>query len=268
MPLSHHFMILVFLLFFFNILFGLKRVSRYWFIIYIIVSITVGYIFAYEVFCWYTDEPEYTASFYATLLMGQNPYSTPVTLSYVRRDNYWAYLPLLGFIQIPYIGPLPLQPTNFYFLTIAVFVFLTVILLRGDTTKMCLFFNPITIAIIFHGYNDIVPVYFLMLGILSDNKIASYIGCAIKQFNFPIMTLIWMHRKEYKSIFMALLLIALVSLPFMLWDHDSFLQQAFLNHIHKTESIKGGSAIFPNYWLYPIALITVYYKRLGSILAQ
>lgn len=145
---------------------------------------------------------------------------------------------------------------------------LVIYTLRTDLTSMCLFLNPITILILLYGYNDIVPVYFLILGILNNNKISAYIGCAVKQFNFPIMCLVWLYKKDYKSILTAFLLILLVSLPFIIWDYQGFINAIIFNYFEKFNDFRIGKALYPNYLLYPITLLSIYYRRLGFILSR
>ena len=264
LPIKHLTLAISFIGFFWYTLFQLRKITRYWAVIYIILSAFVGYTMSHCV-PWGTDEIEYTATFYATILSGQNPYTTPAPVSCIYEGIYWSYLPLLGFIQIPYLGPLPVQPWYFYQFTNLLFVLLIAYTLREKNTILCMFFNPVTINIIIYGYNDLVPVFFLFLGILHNNKIAAYIGCATKQFNLPIMTLVWIYKREYKTILKAFLFVLIISTPFILWDYEAFSEQVFLAHIRKAGDFQEGAGIYPNYLLYPIALISIYHSRFKSL---
>lgn len=120
LPLQHLVLSLMMMSFFFFVLFELKRITRFWFIIYLVLSMSSSYLM-FDIFRWFTDEAIYTPTFYNTILQGRNPYTTPVLTSLVPNGITWSYLPLIGFIQIPYIGELPPEPWYFYYLTISLF---------------------------------------------------------------------------------------------------------------------------------------------------
>jgi len=263
-PLQHLILAMIIMVYFFFMLHQLKNVIKCWYIVYLILSISSSY-FLFDVFKWFTDEALYAPVFYKLLLEGKNPYTYPVVVVPGTAEITWSYLPLLGFIQIPYIGDLPPKPWFFYYFTILIFAILTAYALKDDPYALCLFFNPITILVLAFGYNDIVPVYFLIVGIKHKNKIASYIGCATKQFNLPIMTLIWLYNREYSAILSALFMILAISLPFIIWSSPQvFFNKVVFGHFEKINDFQEGKALFPNYLLYPMALLSVYYKRIKN----
>lgn len=196
-----------------------------------------------------TDEPAFAAFYYPDILSGKNPYATEHSVPGTPNSTF-VYFPLLIFVQIPFIN---------YLVTLLIFYILTIVVLRNDPIALFIFANPVTACVMYAGFNDFIPIFFMIFAIKQRNRIAKWLSCGCKQFSLPIFIVVDFVKKDYKAIFQTIIVTSLICLPFFVWDPQAFVNSAILKHIPKIQEISSGVKLYPNYWLYPLTLCTLYY---------
>jgi hypothetical protein len=176
-----------------------------------------------------TDEP-YTTPLYASLLLhGHNLYAVPLVVSYTQYGvpatvtTYYAYLPLLTFLQIPYLD---------YKLICALCWVAMLWLVRKDFYSATALAQPFVGLMAFNGFNDFAPLLLLTLGLVGwsgrRQKWAEIAALGTKQFANVLVFGYHLLRRDWWNALLTAAVTVVFLLPFLLWNLHATLCQAVL----------------------------------------
>ena len=226
-----------------------------------IFSILTGYV------NYLTDEWN-TPQYVSLLLGGHNWYNTPLQFQYVKwgtlvRANSWnVYLPLLPFVQVPYVW---LDYRWFAFLLWGLMVcavrkrYYTSIALGGQ--------YPAIMAA--NGFNDVVPLLFLTLGLVTFSgrraRATKFLVLGMKQFANTFLFLYHVLRRDWREAGLTLVVSVLFLLPFLAWDWKSAICTPVLDmppDCQSSQAVIDSLRVRINYGQWPVWVVAVFYPTL------
>lgn len=178
-----------------------------------------------------TDEPWTTPRFVGLVLSGQDLYSTQLTFWHPRMGvevysaSYYVYLPLLTFLQVPYL--------DYRWFTLGLWG-LTVYLLRDRYYAAMVMACPYPAMMAANGFNDLVPLLLLTLVFVLPpgwpRRACEVLALGVKQFANLVLFGYYLFKKDYVGALRAVVVTVVVLVPFLLWDWKAAVCGAVLYH--------------------------------------
>ena len=196
-----------------------------------------------------TDEPFTMPGFLGGILHGQDPYYTPVPISFTARTlNLWSnsvsgqfiysYLPLLLFFQVPGTGA-----TGYRAMCLACWVGIVYFVRRDEFASLCLV-SPAVALLAANGFTDLPVLLLLTLSLRgtsgSTAKVVEYATYAMKQFANAFWIVYYIVRRDVVRAALVVALTLAFTAPFILWHPTGIWCEAL------TFSLSPGCASAPN----------------------
>lgn len=200
-----------------------------------------------------TDEP-YGNPAYAYL--GWHLYSSPINITYVQYgtpghlSDYYVYLPLLTFIQVPGL--------DYRWLAFAFWV-LTLLVVRQRAFALLVFGAPSVALLAANGFNDFVPLLFLSLSLLAlsgaRSWVAQVVSLGLKQFANVALVVYYLLKRRPLAALVALAVTAAWLAPFLYLDPAGVYCRVILTSNTGCGNVSGqrlaSPLAFVNYALWP-----------------
>lgn len=226
-----------------------------------IFSILTGYV------NWLTDEWN-TPQYVSVLLGGHDWYNTPLQFQYVKwgtlvRASSWnVYLPLLPFIQVPYVW------LDYRWFTLVLWGFMIYLVRNRYYTSIALGGQyPAVMAA--NGFNDVVPLLFLTLGLVTfagtRARAARFIVLGMKQFANTFLFVYHLLRRDWLEAGLTLLASVLFLVPFLVWDWKSAICTPVLDmppDCQRAQLVVDSLRVRMNYGQWPIWIVAIFYPTL------
>jgi hypothetical protein len=215
-----------------------------------------------------TDEA-YTTPLYAGILLhGQNFYSVPLVVVYTQYgvhstvSTFYSYLPLLTFLQIPYLD----------YKVFSALCWLGIVwLVRKDFYAAAALAQPFVGLMAFNGFNDFAPLLLLTVAFVGwegrRQKWAQLVALGTKQFANVIVLLYHLARRDWGNALLVAAVTAAFLLPFLIWNAPATLCQAVLYGVPSGCSGNGHLLLFHiDYGLWPLWCAAVFYAPFRTFL--
>ena len=226
-----------------------------------IFSISTGYV------NWLTDEWN-TPQYVSLLLGGRNWYNTPLQFQYVKwgtlvRATSWnVYLPLLPFVQVPYVW------LDYRWFTLLLWGIMINAVRKRYYTSIALGGQyPAIMAA--NGFNDVVPLLFLTLGLVTFSgpraRVAKFLVLGMKQFANTFLFFYHLLRRDWREAGLTLLVSVLFLLPFLAWDWKSAICTPILDmppNCQSSQAVIDSLYVRINYGQWPVWVVAVFYPTL------
>ncbi len=207
-----------------------------------------------------TEEDNYMPLALDDVVHGRNPYATWHFYDHKFEgawtsihDGFWSpfvYLPVLAILQLPLV--------DYRFTALAAYAAL-LWALRDRPPAFLAFGNPFVAHLASSGYNDFVPLALLAWSLRVRIRALTWLALGAKQLALP-MLLVWhAMRRDARGALEALAATALFTIPFLVWDAQSFWDSAVTKHL--TGSGEKFSPFLQlghqNYWLWVLFFLFV-----------
>jgi len=227
-----------------------------------IFSIVTGYV------NYLTDE--WATPQYVTLLFqGHNWYTVPLQIQYVKMGTLYnaaiwnVYLPLLPFIQMPYVW------LDYRWFTLAIWSFMVYADRKRYYTSMALGGQyPALMAA--NGFNDVIPLLFLPLAYATFTgrraKTVQLLCLGMKQFTNAFVFLYQIVSREWRDAGLTVLVSTLFLLSFLILDWKSAICTPILDMPPDCQSTQNllintvHSRI--NFAQWPVWVVAIFYTKL------
>ncbi len=222
-----------------------------------------------------TDEPYAMPAFIHPLLQGQNPYTTPIYVTYNQYGTIfylgptkYVYLPLLIFLQ-PFIGVGTAYAGTVYKIYAVLAWAATLFLVRKNAFAVVAIGQPFMALLAASGFNDFVVLLLLTLAFVGFNgrrqKWAEILALGCKQFANAFIAIYWAIKRDWTNLTIALAVSIAWVLPFLIWDPSVF----FCDAVLFSPSVCGGAStggvlLHLNYWAWPVWILGVFFVPLRS----
>ncbi len=215
-----------------------------------------------------TDEPYVMPYFIGPLLHGQNPYSTPIYVTYVQYGTIYQvgpvryiYLPLLLFFQ-PFLG----GGTGYKLFAVATWA-ATIYLLRKNPFAVIAVSQPYVALLAASGFNDFPALLLLTVGFVGlaghPQKWATYLALGTKQFANVFVGIYYLIQRDWKNFGIAIGVSLAWILPFFLWSPSDYFCGAVLGAQGGCSHASApGFFVHLNYWVWPVWVLAVYFVPL------
>lgn len=222
-----------------------------------------------------TFEPATTPAYASVLLAGHDPYTTLLHLAFVTcsgptshgwvtcvpetSSTYYVYLPLLTFLQVPFV------PYRWVTLACAALVAYRV---RRDPVALALLGSPYVALLAANGYNDFPVLLLLTLGFVGTSGRGraawEWLSLGTKQFANLVVLAYHIARRDLRGVAVTLAVSLAWVVPFLLLDPRGFVCTAILYEDPGCTSSLGHSLfVHVNYWLWPAWVVAVFHAPLG-----
>lgn len=215
-----------------------------------------------------TDE-SYTTPLYASLILhAHNLYSVPLTVTYIQYgvrstvSTFYSYLPLLTFLQVPYLS---------YKLLSAACWLGIVWLVRRDFYSAVILAQPYVGILAFNGFNDFVPLLLLTAAFVGwagkRQWWAQAIALGTKQFANVFVFAYHLLRRDWRNAGLTALITLAFLVPFLVWDWRATLCQAVLYGLPAGCQGAGHLLLFHiDYGLWPLWCAGLFYAPVLAFL--
>jgi hypothetical protein len=225
-----------------------------------VFSVATGYL------NFLTDE--WATPQYVTLLFsGHNWYSTPFQFQYVKMGTVYnttiwdVYLPLLPFIQVPYVW------LDYRWFTLAVWGLMVYVVRGRYYTSMALGGQYMALMAA-NGFNDVIPLLFLTLAFVTLSgrraRLARYLSLGMKQFSNAFVFGYQILRRDWREAGITIAISLLFLVPFFVWDWKSAICTPILDmppDCSSTQNLGFNSVhVLINFALWPVWIAGVYYR--------
>jgi hypothetical protein len=215
-----------------------------------------------------TDEWN-TPRYVSLLFQGHDWYSVPLQFQYVvmgrliRASTFNVYLPLLPFIQVPYVW------LDYRWFTLGLWGLMVYAARKRYYTSIALGGQyPALMAS--NGFNDIVPLVFLTLAFVTFSgrraRTAQILSLGMKQFANAFVFLYHVVRRDWLQAGVTVLASVLFLLPFLVWDWKSAICTPILDmppDCANTQNLTINSIHTDiNFALWPVWILAVFYPAL------
>ena len=225
-----------------------------------------------------TDEPFTMGGYLGSLLAGNDPYTTAVTVSYTAHTlNLWSesvsapyhyvYLPLLLFFQVPGTGA-----TGYKAMCLACWAGVVYLVRRDRIAALCMV-SPIVALVAANGFTDLPVLLLITLSLRGTSglsaRAAEYATYAMKQFANAFWLVYYIVRRDALRAGMVVVLTLVFAAPFIVWHPTGIWCEAL------TFSLSPGCASAPNssrqvsdlysHWNYYLWVLWVYALFHGEI---
>jgi hypothetical protein len=234
-----------------------------------IVSITLGVVsFLTGAANGLTDEAYTTPLYVSLLLRGHNLYALPLVVTYtqygvrVTVSTYYAYLPLLTFLQLPFLD----------YKLFSAFCWLGIVwLVRKDVHSATALAQPFVAVLAFNGFNDFAPLLLLTLAFVGWGgrrwRWSELVALGTKQFASVFVFAYHLLRRDWWNAFAAAAVTAAFLLPFLVWDWNATVCQAVLYGLPAGCPGMGHILLFHiDYGLWPLWVVAIFYAPLLTYL--
>ncbi len=213
-----------------------------------------------------TDEPFTTPRFAAFTLAGNDPYTTQLIFTYqqygrtLSSQSYYLYLPLLMFLQIPFV--------NYKWFTLGCWVAM-VLLVRRRFDAATMLAQPYVLLVAASGYNDLPVLLLLTLGFAGiegkRQKWAEYLSLGCKQFANAFVFVYYLVRRRWVDSLITIGVTFAFLAPFLVWGGTAVLCPAVLAD-RLSQCTKGGSAsLLLNYPVWLVWIFAIFYLPLLAL---
>ncbi len=178
-----------------------------------------------------TDEPWTTPRFVGLALSGQDLYTTQLTFWHDRMGvqvysaSYYVYLPLLTFVQVPYL--------DYRWFSLALWG-AVVYLLRNRYYGAIAMACPYPALMAANGFNDFVPLILLTFALVLPQgwprRVAEILALGVKQFANVLLFGYYLAKKDYLAALRTVVVTLVILLPFLLWDWKAVVCATVLYH--------------------------------------
>ncbi len=227
-----------------------------------IFSILTGYL------NYLTDEFS-TPQYVSLMLQGRDWYSVPLQLQYVKtgtliQTTVWnVYLPLLPFVQVPYVW------LDYRWFTLCMWGLMVYAVRKRYFTSIALGgqFPAIMAA---NGFNDVVPLLFLTLAFVTFSgrraRTTQLLSLGLKQFANAFVFLYHVLRRDWRQAGLTVLVSFVFLLPFLVWDWKSAICSAVFDmppDCQNTQNLIANNVHSDmNFALWPVWIVAVFYPSL------
>jgi len=215
-----------------------------------------------------TDEWN-TPRYVSLLLQGQDWYSVPLLFEYikmgtlVREYTFNVYLPLLPFVQVPYVW------LDYRWFTLSVWG-LMVYAVRGRYYTSIALGGQYPALMAANGFNDLVPLLFLTLAFVTLTgrraRVAEVLSLGMKQFANAFVFLYYVVRRDWRRAGVTILVSVLFLVPFLLWDWKSAICTPILDMPPDCQNSQNLTVNMIhtdiNFGLWPVWIVAVFYPTL------
>ena len=222
-----------------------------------------------------TDEPYAMPAFIQPLLQGQNPYTTPIYVTYNQYGTIfylgptkYVYLPLLIFLQ-PFIGAGTTYAGTVYKIYVVLAWAVTLYLVRKSAFAVVAIGQPYMALLAASGFNDFVVLLLLTLAFVGVNgrrqKWAEILALGCKQSANAFIAVYWAIKRDWTNMTIALVVSIAWVLPFLIWDPSAFICDAVVLFPSGCGGAStGGVLLHLNYWAWPVWILGVFFVPLRS----
>lgn len=220
-----------------------------------------------------TDEPYAMPVFIQPILHGQNPYTTPIYVTYNQYGTIfnlgptkYVYLPLLIFLQ-PFVGAGTVYAGTVYKIYVVLTWAATLYLVRKNAFAVIAIGQPYMALLAASGFNDFVVLLLLTLAVVGVNgkrqKWAEILALGCKQFANVFLVAYWAIKRDWTNVTVAVAVSIAWVLPFLLWDPSAFICDAVLLSASGCGGASaGGVLLHLNYWAWPVWVLGVFFLPL------
>jgi hypothetical protein len=216
-----------------------------------------------------------TPQYVSLLLQGQDWYSVPLQFQYVKMGTLMSariwnvYLPLLPFIQVPYVW------LDYRWFTLAVWGLMVYAVRKRYYASMALGGQyPALMAA--NGFNDVIPLLFLTLAFVTfsgrRSEVAKLLSLGMKQFANIFVFVYHVLRRDWVQAGLTVLVSVLFLLPFLVWNWRSAICTPILDmppDCRSTENLLVNSVHSRiNFALWPVWLVAIFYPTLRAATIQ
>lgn len=213
-----------------------------------------------------TDEGFTTPRFAAFVLAGHDPYTTPLTFSYVAygqrftSSSFYVYLPLLMFLQVPGLA--------YKWFALACWVAIVFLVRRRPDTAVLLA-QPYVLLVAANGYNDLAVLLLLTVAFVGVEgrrpKWVEWLALGCKQFANVFVLAYYAVRRDWRNLVVTAAVSGAFVVPFLLWGGTAVLCPMVLANRLPSCPHTGGVQLLINYPVWVVWVVAVFY---GAALAQ
>ena len=220
-----------------------------------------------------TDEPYAMPVFIQPILHGQNPYTTPIYVTYNQYGTIfhlgptkYVYLPLLIFLQ-PFVGVGTVYAGAGYKIYVVVTWAATLYIVRKNAFAVVAIGQPYMALLAASGFNDFVVLLLLTVALVGINgkrqKWAEIVALGCKQFANVLVVAYWAIKRDWTNLTIAVAVSIAWVLPFLIWDPSAFICGAVLFSSSGCSGANGGGVLLHlNYWIWPVWILGVFFVPL------
>ena len=217
-----------------------------------------------------TDEWN-TPQYVSLLFRGQDWYSVPLQFQYVlmgrlvRESTFNVYLPLLPFIQVPYVW------LDYRWFTLAMWGLMVYAARKRYFTSIALGGQyPALMAA--NGFNDVIPLLFLTLAFVTFTgrraRAAQLLSLGMKQFANVFVFVYHILCRDWRQATITVVVSIIFLLPFLIWDWKSAICTPVLDmppSCQNTQNLTFNSVHSDiNFALWPVWVVAVFYRNLQA----
>jgi len=218
-----------------------------------------------------TDEWN-TPQYVSLLFRGQDWYLVPLQFQYmlmgrlVRESTFNVYLPLLPFIQVPYVW------LDYRWFTLAMWGLMVYAARKRYYASIALG-GQYPALMSANGFNDIIPLLFLTLAFVTFNgrraRAAQLLSLGMKQFANAFVFGYHILRRDWRQAAVTVLVSITFLLPFLVWDWKSAICTPLLDmppSCQNTQNLTFNSVHSDiNFALWPVWVVAVFYPKLRIV---
>ena len=218
-----------------------------------------------------TDEWN-TPQYVSLLFRGQDWYLVPLQFEYVlmgrlvRESTFNVYLPLLPFIQVPYVW------LDYRWFTLAMWGLMVYAARKRYYASIALG-GQYPALMSANGFNDIIPLLFLTLAFVTFNgrraRAAQLLSLGMKQFANAFVFGYHILRRDWRQAAVTVLVSITFLLPFLAWDWKSAICTPILDmppSCQNTQNLTFNSVHSNiNFALWPVWVVAVFYPKLRIV---
>ncbi len=233
-----------------------------------IFSILTGYL------NYLTDEWA-TPQYVSLLFQGQDWYSVPLQFQYVKMGTVvsatiWnVYLPLLPFMQVPYVW------LDYRWFTLAMWGLMVHAVRKRYYASMALG-GQYPALMSANGFNDVIPLLFLTLAFVTFTgrhaQAAKFLSLGLKQFANTFVFLYYVLRRDWREAGLTILASILFLVPFLIWNWKSAICTPILDmppDCQSTENLLVNSVHARiNFALWPVWVVAIFYPALRTAIIR
>jgi hypothetical protein len=213
---------------------------------------------------------EFATPQYVTLLLqGHDWYSVPLVFYYVRagtviQARVWnVYLPLLAFVQVPYIW------LDYRWFTLGVWGLLVYAMRKRYYASLAVG-GQYAAVMAANGFNDVIPLLLLTLAFVTFTdrraRAAECLSLGMKQFANIFVFFYHILRRDWHQAGTTIIVTGLFLLPFAIWDWKSAICTPILDmppDCHNMNNLTFNSVhSLINFAIWPVWTVAVFYPTL------